>query len=87
MNGKVVKCTQETHDTWSLDIAVGEGELEYVAGQFISIDPKQFPELERWARFLWKSSKVSERWYALTRWPLRHTSLTSQYRQSGRVLG
>lgn len=54
MNGKVVKCTQETHDTWSLDIAVGEGELEYVAGQFISIDPKQFPELERWARFMEK---------------------------------
>ena len=54
MNGQVVKCIQETHDTWSLDISVGEGELEYTAGQFISIDPKQFPELERWARFMEK---------------------------------
>ena len=54
MNGQVVKCIQETHDTWSLDISVGEGDLDYTAGQFISIDPKQFPELERWARFMEK---------------------------------
>ncbi len=54
MNGKVVKCVKETHDTWSLDIDVGAENLDYIAGQFISIDPKQFPELERWARFLEK---------------------------------
>ena len=54
MNGVVVNCLQETHDTWSLDIQVGDNELDYVAGQFISIDPKQFPELERWARFMEK---------------------------------
>ena len=54
MRGVVVKCLQETHDTWSLDIFVGENNLDYIAGQFISIDPKQFPELERWARFMEK---------------------------------
>jgi len=52
MNGKIVKCIKETHDTWSLDIDVGAENLDYVAGQFISIEPRQFPELERWVRFL-----------------------------------
>ena len=54
LKGEVVKCVQETHDTWSLDISVGADNLDYIAGQFISIDPKQFPELERWARFMEK---------------------------------
>ena len=54
MTGMVINCLQETHDTWSLDISVGENELDYIAGQFISINPKQFPELERWARFMEK---------------------------------
>ena len=51
MNGVVVNCLQETHDTWSLDISVGDDEMEYIAGQFISIDPKQFPELVTYVRY------------------------------------
>lgn len=69
LKGEVVKCIQETHDTWSLDISVGADNLDYIAGQFISIDPKQFPELERWARFMEKLKGKRE--------PVRAYSLAS----------
>ena len=77
MNGLVVNCLQETHDTWSLDIQVDD--LDYVAGQFISIDPKQFPELERWARFMEKLKGKREvvRAYSLASAPHeKHLTIT-----------
>ena len=39
ITGKVVDCSQETADTWTLHIDVAAADRQYEAGQFISIDP------------------------------------------------
>ena len=42
----------ETHDTVTLHLFGGNDAFDYRAGQFCSIDPRQFQELERWVRYL-----------------------------------
>lgn len=37
--------TQETPDMVTLTLVAGEGPVEYTAGQFLTIDPHQFPQL------------------------------------------
>ncbi|MBL4818495.1 MAG: oxidoreductase [Deltaproteobacteria bacterium] len=45
IRGIVTKAIQETPDTWTLHLEVKPSERNYLAGQFLSISPKQFPEL------------------------------------------
>jgi 3-ketosteroid 9alpha-monooxygenase subunit B len=45
IRGVVVSAVRETPDTWTLNIFVGDNPKEYLAGQFISIAPHQFPEI------------------------------------------
>lgn len=52
INGVVVDAVKENYDTWTLRIFVGDGQKDYKAGQFISIDPHQFPELSEMITFL-----------------------------------
>lgn len=69
INGVVVKATQETPDTWTLDIFVDDQHKDYKAGQFISINPHQFPELRDFINYFeGQKSKVE---------PIRAYSLTS----------
>lgn len=51
MQGVVVDVVRRTHDTSTLYIFVGD-HGGYKAGQFITIDPHQFPELARWIDYL-----------------------------------
>ena len=51
MEAVVVDVVRRTHDSASVYFFVGETG-PYKAGQFISIDPHQFPELARWIDFL-----------------------------------
>ena len=51
MHGYVVDVVRRTHDTSTIYIFVGEDQLDYRAGQFISVDPHQFDELKRWVDF------------------------------------
>lgn len=69
IRGVIVSAVQETADTWTLNIFVGEHNKEYRAGQFISISPHQFPELIDLVKFLEYKKGKSE--------PVRAYSLTS----------
>ncbi|MFZ9886153.1 MAG: hypothetical protein ACO3JL_01520, partial [Myxococcota bacterium] len=51
MQGVVVDVVPRTHDTATLYIFVGD-HGGYRAGQFVTIDPHQFPELGRWIDYL-----------------------------------
>jgi 3-ketosteroid 9alpha-monooxygenase subunit B len=51
MEAVVVDCVRRTHDATSIYFFVGDTG-PYRAGQFISIDPHQFPELKRWVDHL-----------------------------------
>jgi 3-ketosteroid 9alpha-monooxygenase subunit B len=61
----------ETHDTATLYLFTGNERLSYEPGHFLSIDPHQFPALERWTRFLedQKSRKEPPRAYSLASAP------------------
>jgi len=48
----VAEVEVETHDTVTLHMFGGNDAFDYRAGQFCSIDPRQFPALERWVRYL-----------------------------------
>jgi ferredoxin-NADP reductase len=65
-----VDVVRTTHDTVTLSFDVGE-QPEYTAGQFISIDPKQFPELSRQIAFLehLKGKKEKHRAYSMSSAP------------------
>lgn len=69
IQGVVVKATQETPDTWTLDIFVGDGHHDYLAGQFISINPHQFSELRDFIHYFEDQKAKTE--------PIRAYSLTS----------
>lgn len=79
ITGMVVRCIQETYDTWTLDIFVGVGNKAYIAGQFISIDPHQFPELSELTAFLEdkKGKKEPIRAYSLCSAPHEPTISTT----------
>jgi ferredoxin-NADP reductase len=48
----VADVVMETDDTATLYLFTGNERLTYEPGHFISIDPHQFPALERWVHFL-----------------------------------
>lgn len=52
ISGVVAEAIQENYDTWTLRIFVGDSQKDYKAGQFISIDPHQFPELSEIIAYL-----------------------------------
>src|SRR5947208_15687648 len=61
----------ETHDTTTLILFPGNDRLEYQAGHFLTIDPHQFPALERFTAFLedTKGKKEPPRAYSLASAP------------------
>jgi ferredoxin-NADP reductase len=65
-----VDVVKNTHDTYTLAFDTG-AHPEYDAGQFISIDPKQFPELSRQIAFLehLKGKKELHRAYSMSSAP------------------
>lgn len=52
ISGVVSEAIQETYDTWTLNISVATDDRNYKAGQFLSIDPHQFPELSEIIAYL-----------------------------------
>ncbi len=52
ITGMVRKAKQETQDTYTLYIQVDKRDRDYLAGQFINISPKQFPELKNMEDYL-----------------------------------
>src|SRR5579871_4841791 len=71
MRGVVVRAFQETPDTWTLSLFVPEQDKKYLAGQFISIAPHQFPEIVDMVKFFeyQKGKKEPVRAYSLTSAP------------------
>ncbi len=79
MRGKIIEAIKETPDTWTLVIKVNSVDKNYLAGQFISIDPKQFPELRDFVRYFehQKGKKEPIRAYSLTSAPYEeHIAIT-----------
>ncbi len=73
-----VDVVRNTHDTVTLSFDVGE-QPQYTAGQFISIDPRQFAELSRQIAFLehLKGKKEKHRAYSMSSAPAeRHVTIT-----------
>jgi len=48
----VAETIVETHDTATIIFFTGNDRLEYQAGHFLTLDPHDFPELERFTSFL-----------------------------------
>lgn len=48
----VADTIEETHDTTTLVLFTGNDRLEYQAGHFLTIDPHQFPQLQRFTAYL-----------------------------------
>lgn len=71
MQGVVLDVVRRTPDTSTLYIFVGETEGHYKAGQFITIDPHQFPELSRWVEYLelMKGKREGIRAYSMSSTP------------------
>ncbi len=70
---------RETLDSATLVLSSDEGTPEYKAGQFLTIDPHQFPALDRWCRYLEieKGKKELPRAYSLSSAPHEeHVSFT-----------
>lgn len=69
--GVVINALKETADTWTLYIFVHDEDRQYLAGQFISINPSQFVELNDLLKFFEyeKSKKEPVRAYSLTSAP------------------
>ena len=61
----------ETHDTTTIVFFTGNDRLEYQAGHFLTLDPHDFPELERFTAFLEdvKGKKEPPRAYSLASSP------------------
>lgn len=77
----VVEVRMETHDTATLLLDLGEKPPEYLAGQFLNLDPHQFPALERFTSYLedLKAKKEPIRSYSLTSAPHeRYLAITVQ---------
>ncbi|MES2503751.1 MAG: oxidoreductase [Myxococcota bacterium] len=52
IEGFITQTIQETSDTWTLHIDVPPEDRNYLAGQFLSIPPQQFPELSEMLAYL-----------------------------------
>ncbi|MDX1948438.1 MAG: oxidoreductase [Pirellulaceae bacterium] len=61
----------ETHDTTTIVFFTGNDRLEYQAGHFLTIDPHDFPELERFTAYLEdvKGKKEPPRAYSIASAP------------------
>jgi len=66
----IVDVVRRTHDASSVYFFIGDTP-QYKAGQFLSIDPHQFPELKRWIEYLelQKGKKEPIRSYSLSSAP------------------
>lgn len=74
----------ETHDTATIILFTGNDRLEYQAGHFLTIDPHDFPELERFTAYLEdvKGKKEPPRAYSLTSAPHeKHLAITVKAEQ------
>ncbi len=79
--GKVIEAILEAPDTWTLHIEVSPEDRQYLAGQFISIDPHQFSELSEVIAYLEHVKKRKElvRAYSLASIPSEpHISITTK---------
>ncbi len=65
----VADVVRETKDSTTLYLSEDENNPEYKAGQFLTVDPHQFPALERWCLYLEKEKGRKE--------PVRAYSLAS----------
>jgi ferredoxin-NADP reductase len=67
----VAETIVETHDTTTIVFFTGNDRLEYQAGHFLTLDPHDFPELERFTAFLEdvKGKKEPPRAYSLASAP------------------
>jgi len=86
----VAETVRETHDTATLIFFTGNDQLIYKPGHFVTIDPHQFPALERWIAFLEdsKGRKEPPRAYSLYSAPHeKHLAITvkEERYQSGRT--
>ncbi|MBN4077413.1 hypothetical protein JYT19_00720 [Sulfobacillus acidophilus] len=73
--GVVTKAIKETPDTYTLQISVGPKDKDYLAGQFLNIDPHQFAELSGMVAYLEneKGKKELVRAYSITSAPFEET--------------
>jgi ferredoxin-NADP reductase len=79
LEAMVADVVVETHDTVTLVLFTGDDRPEYRAGQFCTIDPHQFGELDRWVDYLeeQKGKREPPRAYSLTSAPHeRHVAIT-----------
>ena len=62
---------RETDDSTTLFLSTGQESPEYKAGQFLTVDPHQFPALKRWCLFLeqLKGKKEPPRAYSMSSAP------------------
>ena len=67
----VAEVIPETDDTTTLRLFTGDDSLEYKPGHFITIDPHQFPGIQRWTHYLedLKGKKEPPRAYSLASAP------------------
>ncbi len=78
LESRCVDVVRNTHDTVTLHFDTG-AQPEYDAGQFISIDPRQFPELSRQIAFLehLKGKREQHRAYSMSSAPAeRYVAIT-----------
>lgn len=70
MEARLERVVQETHDTWTLVLAV-DGPVEYQAGQFLNVDPHQFRQLASLTAYLehTKGKREPARSYSLSSAP------------------
>lgn len=63
----VAETIRETYDTTTLILFSGNDTLEYKPGHFVTIDPHQFPAVERWTAYLedMKGKREPPRAYSL----------------------
>src|SRR4030095_1751967 len=92
LEAMVADVVQETADTTTLVLFTGNERLDYEAGHFLTVDPHQFPGLERFVAFLEDlkgrngppraysmSSAPHERYIAITVKEERYVSGTTKY--------
>lgn len=75
----VAETIRETPDTTTLILFTGNDHLEYKPGHFITIDPHQFPALERWVGYFedTKGKRETPRAYSLFSSPHeKHLAIT-----------
>ena len=74
MEVMVSNVIEETYDTTTLILFTGNDILDYMPGHFITIDPHQFPGLQRWTHYLEdiKGKQEPPRAYSLASAPHEH---------------